>query len=309
MKLRLWILREQLRKLFSFQKDMTIFEHRDNYERFVGKFPCAKDISIVVDDSAGHKARWLRPKSSHCPKTVLYLHGGSMCMGSIESHTPIATQLAHKTCATVYLPEYRLSPENPFPNAIDDAIEAYTYLLSQGIKSSDIALCSDSAGALLLLNILFHAKEKELPLPSCAAMLAPAVCLDMVENKELYQDLDDRDPILSIRDMWRCSHAYLGKADPEDPRVSPLYNDFHQLPPLMSVLGSEEMILEQVRQMHIKCHKSKVINRMIVQPGCFHGHYFLYSLLPEGNEALNHICDFMKKYLNSPSDEDSNTDG
>ena len=302
--IKLWLIREQLRNLFSYQKETTIFERRNQYEKYVGKFPVAEDVEISDDTHAGHTMRWLRPTGSVSEKVILYFHGGSMCMGSVVSHTPLASQLCAKTQIPVCMPEYRLAPENPFPNAIDDAIYAYKYLLSNGSDHDDIAICADSAGALLALNVALYAREKALPMPSCLSFLAPAVCLDLLPDDKSYLDLDDRDPVLSIHDMRRYTHAYLGKTKPDNPQASPLYNDFKGMPPIMSVVGSEEMIVEQVRQMHMACFKSGVHSELIIQPGCFHGHYLLYALLPEGMSAIDEVASFI---INSHKAQDSST--
>ena len=67
----------------------------------------------------------------------------------------------------------------------------------------------------------------------------------------------------------------------------------------MSVVGSEEMIIEQVRQLHIKCYKDGTVSELFIQPGCFHAHYLLYALLPEGMQAIEKVSNFMTKHFNS----------
>ncbi len=200
---------------------------------------------------------------------------------------------------TCVLPKYRLSPEHPFPAAIDDACQIYRYLLSQGYHGEDIAICADSGGGLLAVNVAIYARENQLPMPQSLSLLAPALCTDLVEQDDAYQDLDERDPVLSLVDLRRYSHAYLGNSDPEDPRASPLYADLSDLPPTLHVVGSEEMILDQIRQFHIRSIKAGVQSRLIVEKGCFHAHYLLASILPEANKSLNHISDFIVSQFNS----------
>jgi epsilon-lactone hydrolase len=41
--------------------------------------------------------------------------------------------------------DYRLAPEHPFPEAFEEALSAYEYLLRTGYTSSKIAFADDSA--------------------------------------------------------------------------------------------------------------------------------------------------------------------
>ena len=132
-------------------------------------------------------------------------------------------------------------------------------------------------------------------MPSSMALLAPAVCTDLVDQDDAYEDLDIRDPVLSLRDLRRYSSAYLAGSSPDDPRASPLYGDLSGLPPILHVVGSEEMILDQVRQAHIKILKSGGQSQLIVEQGNFHAHYLLTGVLPEAMTSLELITNFIKK--------------
>jgi epsilon-lactone hydrolase len=59
---------------------------------------------------------------------VLFLHGGAFIIGS--RHRSIAG--AKPTGATVFVPDYPLGPEQPFPVALDDVLACYRGLLKQG---------------------------------------------------------------------------------------------------------------------------------------------------------------------------------
>ena len=48
--------------------------------------------------------------------------------------------------ARLLLIDYRLAPEHPFPAALDDALDAYRWLLEKGYSPENIAIGGDSAG-------------------------------------------------------------------------------------------------------------------------------------------------------------------
>ena len=71
---------------------------------------------------------------------ILYLHGGGYTCGDLEYAKGFGSVLASECGIRVLCLAYRLAPENPFPAALDDAVEAYRYLLSLGYLSSQIVL-------------------------------------------------------------------------------------------------------------------------------------------------------------------------
>src|SRR5207248_9273439 len=84
---------------------------------------------------------------------VLYLHGGGYAVGSPATHRSLAAHLASALGAPVYVPDYRLAPEHPYPAALDDAEAAYLDLLSTGLAPERLAVAGDSAGGGLSLAL------------------------------------------------------------------------------------------------------------------------------------------------------------
>ena len=87
---------------------------------------------------------WVLPKDTRRQGVVLYLHGGGYVSGSLEYAQGFGAVLADEMGVRVFCCAYRLAPEAPFPAAVEDALEAYRYLLSKGYNK--ITLCGESAG-------------------------------------------------------------------------------------------------------------------------------------------------------------------
>ncbi|KAF2199857.1 acetyl-hydrolase [Delitschia confertaspora ATCC 74209] len=134
------------------------------------------------------------------PVTLLYFHGGAMYLLDPATYRPVTGKLARLTGGRVFSVRYRLSPQNPFPAALVDALHAYLALLypppgsyHTPILASEIVVGGDSAGGLLstaLLQLLlhlhrtkpsdqtlpkirFHGKDVEVPLPAGLALTSP----------------------------------------------------------------------------------------------------------------------------------------
>ena len=67
--------------------------------------------------------------NSNPEKILLYFHGGGYALGSPESHYSLVSYLADITGTTVYVPDYRLGPENKFPAQLEDGISSYDFLI------------------------------------------------------------------------------------------------------------------------------------------------------------------------------------
>jgi acetyl esterase/lipase len=56
---------------------------------------------------------------------------------------------------------YRLVPEYPFPSCLEDALDAYDFLLADGIDPANIAVAWDSAGGGLALSLLYQVDSED----------------------------------------------------------------------------------------------------------------------------------------------------
>ena len=65
---------------------------------------------------------------------------------------------------------YRKAPENPFPAAIDDALEVCRWVLRQGYNPNEIVFAGDSAGGGMTLSLLKKNRELGLPQPAAACL-------------------------------------------------------------------------------------------------------------------------------------------
>ena len=74
------------------------------------------------------RVRVYRPVNAAAPLAgVLYIHGGGMVLGSIETEDPFVTMLTEQVgCVTVSV-DYRLAPEHPHPAPVEDCYAALAW--------------------------------------------------------------------------------------------------------------------------------------------------------------------------------------
>lgn len=82
--------------------------------------------------------------------TLVYYHGGGWIIGDIDSHQAHAIRFANTTTVVVVNVDYRLAPEHPFPQGVDDAIAAAQWTSKNlgrlGGSAKPLAVGGDSAG-------------------------------------------------------------------------------------------------------------------------------------------------------------------
>ncbi len=150
-----------------------VHESRCYLDSMVVRSPALSDVTITPIAQENFNGSWFAAKSVEPGATVLYFHGGgySYYPRSYANFIALFT-LAAK--AKLFALDYRLSPEYPFPSQLEDALNAYRWLLNQGVASDKLVVAGDSAGGNLTLALLLRLRELRLPLPALAIALSPA---------------------------------------------------------------------------------------------------------------------------------------
>jgi acetyl esterase/lipase len=111
-----------------------------------------------------------------CNRIMLYVHGGAYFFGSVDTHRYMMQRHARKLKGRVFAPNYRLSPQYPFPCGIQDCLAAYLFLLTS-YDPSEIIIAGDSAGGGMALSMLVIMRDQGIPLPAGAILISPWVDL------------------------------------------------------------------------------------------------------------------------------------
>ncbi|MDF3010294.1 MAG: alpha/beta hydrolase fold-3 domain protein [Burkholderiales bacterium] len=138
--------------------------YRDTRSALAPKAPEVSDVKLLVLENR-IAVRVYRPSSDILPALVFF-HGGGWTIGDLDTHDVLCRQLAAGARCAVFSVDYRLAPENPFPAAVDDAVAATKYLMSNPgplkIDASRIAVGGDSAGGNLAAVVALELKKHNL---------------------------------------------------------------------------------------------------------------------------------------------------
>lgn len=218
---------------------------------------------------------------------MLHLHGGAFLFGSIASYRRRALKFSFRCDAEVFVPEYRLAPEHPFPAALDDAFTAYQYLraLRPGLP---IIISGDSAGGGLALSLLTRLRDRREPLPAGAILLSPWTDLGAAARPR------SRDRWLTPAHLARWSARYAAAAEREDPELSPVFADLSRLPPLLVLAGEDEILLDDARRTVAAAQRAGTSARMVVGKGMQHDWPLTLPRLEESRRAFHEMRVFVE---------------
>ena len=254
--------------------------------------PIATRDGVTVEDGevGGIPGVWVRPAIQ--PKaTIVYLHGGGYLATTPWMYSMFTAELVRATGCDLFIADYRLAPEFPFPAGLEDAMKVFEAILEDGRPQSEIFVAGDSGGGGLATSLFEDARARKLPEPAGAILFSPEVDLVMGEpsvkaNAE-HDVLPDTIPVLQ----------YLGGADPHDPRVSVVYADVHRFPTTFIAYGSEEMFCDEIEEFIDKLEKADVDVTKFKAPYLFHVYEILMPWADQSKATIATVVEFIDRQL------------
>ena len=170
---------------------------------------------IFINKDKSVFMREYKPLNTQSDQALLFFHGGGYALGSVETHHNFVASMSLFLGIKVYSLEYGLSPENKFPNALEDARKAYLVIL-QEFENKKILLCGDSAGAHLAASLSYDLDQSNIPAPLAQVLIYPMVCPSLnFESMELFKE----DFLLTKSSMkWFWDQLRSNEYDNENPR-------------------------------------------------------------------------------------------
>jgi acetyl esterase/lipase len=193
----------------------------------------------------------------------------------------VIAQAEREAAARTLALGYRLTPEHPFPAALEDVVAGYRYLLAQGFDPRRVVVAGESAGGGLAVAALVRLRDAGVPLPACAWCSSPWV--DLENTGATMETKAAVDPLINKPYLAELAAAYLHGADPRTPAASPLHADLRGLPPLLIQVGSAETLLDDAVRLAGRAGAADVRVTLQVWPGMIHAwHLFHPQWTPAG---------------------------
>jgi len=269
---------------------------RQRLDEIGSVWPVASDVTLAPVDVDGIGGEWSTVPDSDSSRVLLFLHGGGYCSGSIISHRRMVSEAGRAAGVRTLAIAYRLAPENPFPAAFDDALNAWHFLRGHGIAAEHIAIGGDSAGGGLSLAVALKLRNNKEKLPACLWLVSPWTDLTMSGSTLVTKDAVD--PLIHKGYLCELADAYLGRAaDRRDPSVSPLFAELTGMPPMLIQVGSAETLLDDSVRLAAATGQADVPVSLEIWPHMIHAWHLWNAGLEPGREALRSAGTFMREHL------------
>lgn len=272
----------------------TIEELRGGFAALSRHFPPAADAVFEPVDASGVKAEWVSIEGGRRRPVILYFHGGGYCIGSAETHRDLVSRLCRAAGARALSVDYRLAPEHPHPAAVEDGVAAYRWLRDQGVPAGSIVVAGDSAGGGLALATMLALRQGGDDLPAAAICMSPVT--DLAKEGESMRTKVDADPMVQPRSSTRYAQMYIAGGDVRTPLASPLYAELKGLPPLLILVGTAEVLMDDSTRFARKAEAAGVSVELEVWEEMVHIWPFFAAVLPEARQAIDRMASFIKKH-------------
>ena len=185
------------------------------------------------------------PQHDNLPVLVFY-HGGGWSIGDLDTHDPVARVHAVGAEAIVVSVDYRLAPEHPYPQGIDDSWAALRWVgehaAELGGDPARLAVGGDSAGGNISAVMAQLARDNGGPPLVFQLLWYPSTTGDttlpsMIENAD--GPILDRDVIAAFLQWYLPPEIDISDPAKLPPRLAPANTaDLSGLPP--AFIGTAE---------------------------------------------------------------------
>ena len=253
-----------------------------------------KDHLIDTDDST-ILCREYSPLKVTSDKVILYFHGGGYVIGDVMTHDRWVSNMANSLEVKIFSLNYRLAPENKFPNALNDSCITLDWLNQKGYANEMISLCGDSAGAHLAAATSNHLALNNMRLPSSQCLIYPMV--DPACNSESHNLFGDGYFLTNDTMIWFWDQLRSSDIDDDDIRfnLSKFPKDLEN-PKTLIITAGFDPLSDEGEDYAAILNDNGISVEHIHYPNMFHG-FVTMTKLKAAKYAANNFLEDYKKIL------------
>lgn len=275
---------------------LPIIEQRRMYLDLTKEFPyeLPQDVFIIDDIILyeEHKIpiRVYNPKLRKGNGLLIYIRGGGFVMGSLESHNSVVAELCSNTGLMVVAPDFRMSPEYPFPAALEDCYGVLCSMVKEhekfGIDPNRIVLAGDSSGANMAVVVCMMSRDRNGPKICGQALISPV--LDFMR----WQSGGIDAPLLTGGEMEFFTACYVSNVNQiKHPYVSPLISGLFSGLPQAYIMGAQmDSLLVDSEKYSELLRANETPVELVIESGLVHSAVRARGLSPQVSDAWKRFC-------------------
>lgn len=232
---------------------------------------------------------------------MLFCHGGSFSMNSVEVYDMVHRYFACYGKLAVAAVDYRLAPEHEFPCGLEDCYAALLWAAEHakelGGSRENINVCGDSSGGNFAAVLCLMARDRKGPKIRRQALIYPVTSLagDKPTESEVWYG---KGYFLEYEDIRKLHVGYVPEGrELTAPYLSPLYaEDLAGLPPAGFFSAECDPLLDQGLMYAARLADAGVKTEYHLYKGMIHA--FLNAAYPKTFEMMDEVCRFLNTQNN-----------
>ncbi|CAK7205367.1 hypothetical protein SEUCBS139899_008137 [Sporothrix eucalyptigena] len=256
---------------------------------------CIRTNTVTVRDGTSISLRIYEPLEKKEGRLLFFnVHGGGWMVGTPETEEAQNRFIAMRNDAVVVAVDYRLAPEQPFPHAIHDSLDALLWCVEHvsdlGIDPSKIVLGGGSAGANIVAALTLLLRDDLSLLNNNATVIGQVLNIPVTchpnhfptDKYELHSyEQNKNTPLVDAARMHLYWNNYISAADAGNPLTSPLLAATHtNLPPALVQVAGLDPLRDEGLAYAEALKNSGVATDLRVYPGLPHAFYVYPDLEP-----------------------------
>lgn len=225
--------------------------------------------------------------------TLVLVHGGGFAFGSALTHRAFASALVVELQCEVWIPEYRLAPEHPFPAPLEDVIHALNGLAH---SCGHLWILGDSAGGNLALSAGLEWMDRTGKSIRGVGLFSP--WLDLRSNSDSNRSSQTDFSPFERLDMVEYATHYLQGTAADDPLVAPLGRSLQALSHVYIEASKAEYLHPDYELACAAFHRQGVAITAREEEHALHGWQLFPDVLPEARRSVRAFSAFVQ----SPGD-------
>jgi epsilon-lactone hydrolase len=274
-------------------------ESRRYLDSMLIETPALADVDITSANEGRIRGNWFIAKKAAPRGTLFYLHGGGYSFYP-KAYASLIAMITLAVQTRSFALDYRLAPEHRFPAQLEDALDAYRWLLDSGTNPNELVIAGDSAGGNLALVLLLRARDLSLPLPKLAIALSPPTDFEAateVERNITTLVTNEAFDWIDRRMLIRWANWYCDATERCNPYVSPSYADLRGLPQIYLQAGRAEILYDSIAAFASRA-ASKGANVVLDSWADMNHDFQIFGeLAPQSIEALKRLGEVVNRHL------------
>jgi len=293
------VTREVLRSFMGYCSSLPIAEFRsiellldDLCKVVMPPVVHSRDVDSTLTTIGGVPGILYVPRDVEPQGVSLYLHGGGYIGTSPTMYAFFTSRICARTRCAVFVADYRLAPEFPFPAGLIDAAHVLEAMVAAGVPPERLFLAGDSGGGGLATSLLVAAPEG-VPVVRPAGLVLYSPEVDLRLDEPSLTDNAESDIL-----PWNIPTAsYLHGFDPSSGLVSAVDADLAGFPPTAVSWGGAEMFRDPIRHFVERLELSGVPTHAHEVPGMFHVFQILMPWSEESRSIYDHVAGFAARVM------------